>query len=503
VLIVAVELLQTRTDQSPVALPLGSPMVSLGFPGGGVLEGDVAPGTYRYLRYSLVSAAVTVAATAHQGSMALPGTMTFDVATAAYTTPSGTPRAAGEMIATFSSANYTNSVTATVPLDCPLSEAGGHVETGGGTHRVTVPLPGAPLVLAAGQTQDLQLTFPMAGAVTWIDLDTQGFATDVLDVTAMPNSSETPARLPICDVLLSDRCEPKAVPNRSVPAWPMPDSATTTCTDGTGVTACPAPGAAGYGQDGNFANSPSQLVVSGDLVQDVVTGLVWQRVSPAQSYDWWAAREYCSALDLGGRQDWSLPSRIELASLLNVGRFDPSIDIVAFNGEPSDFFWTNSPALFSSLAFGIRFDQGFVYDHDPNVTGRVRCVAGGKQGPASRLVAAKDTVQDTATGLEWQRATQPAAAWLDALAACVALDLDGHKDWRLPTAKELLSIVEDRALSPSTDIAAFPNTPAEWFWSGSPGLAPPNYGWTVSFTDGFSTPAAVTQLYVYRCVRGP
>jgi len=43
--------------------------------------------------------------------------------------------------------------------------------------------------------------------------------------------------------------------------------------------------------------------------------------------------------------------------------------------------------------------------------------------------------------------------------------------------------------------------PAEWLWAGSPGLAPPDYGWTVSFTDGFCTPAAVEQLYLFRCVR--
>lgn len=54
-------------------------------------------------------------------------------------------------------------------------------------------------------------------------------------------------------------------------------------------------------------------------------------------------------------------------------------------------------------------------------------------------------------------------------------------DWRLPTLKELLTIVEDRALNPSTDIAAFPDTGAQWFWAGTPGLAPPDYGWTVSF----------------------
>jgi hypothetical protein len=284
----------------------------------------------------------------------------------------------------------------------------------------------------------------------------------------------------------------------------MPDSADTTCTDGTIIAACPASGAAGWGQDGNYSVVPPHLVAGTDTVEDTVTGLVWQRVPAPDTYDWWGARAYCAALDLGGRQDWTLPSRLELASILDVLRFPPSIDLVAFPGlGASEFFWTNSPALFSSLAFGIRFDEGFVYDHDPKSPGHVRCVAGGRLGPASRMTLQTDTALDAATGLTWQRGWQPATTWLAALAACESLTLAGQSDWRLPTLKELLTIVEDTALSPSTDVAAFPNTPAEWFWASTPGMIDSNYGQTVSFTDGFCTPAAGTQLYLSRCVRGP
>jgi hypothetical protein len=58
--------------------------------------------------------------------------------------------------------------------------------------------------------------------------------------------------------------------------------------------------------------------------------------------------------------------------------------------------------------------------------------------------------------------------WWDAnYAKCTDLELAGFDDWRLPTKTELESLV-DLAASPSTiDQAAFPNTPADFFWTSS------------------------------------
>ncbi len=193
---------------------------------------------------------------------------------------------------------------------------------------------------------------------------------------------------------------------------------------------------------------------------------------------------------------------MELATILDVGRFNPTFDPVVFAGEPADFYWSASPAMFSSLAFGIRFDQGFVYDHDPKVSGRVRCVADGKPAAATpRWDIQADTALDKATGITWKRATYPAATWKEALSTCDALEQAGKTDWRLPTLKELLAVVEDTALSPCIDLGAFPDTPAQWLWASTPGLGPTNYAQTVSFTDGYCTPAAVTEKFVFKCVR--
>ncbi|HEY3448645.1 MAG TPA: DUF1566 domain-containing protein [Myxococcales bacterium] len=500
--IVAIELLRKRDDLAPAALPLGQPRLDVDLVAGGPLaQGDVPAGTYTHLRYELAWGSLTVPIVAHQAGMNLAGTAEFDVATESHVAADGRNRVPGELVVRVQVAGTSNTQFASVQLDCPLSSAGGVVDTGTGKHFVTVPMPKGPLTVAAGASLDVLAQFPLASTVAWIELTGTGFAAGKLDLASTASGSEKPARLPVCELLLSDRCEAGAKPLRTSPAWPIPDSATTACTDGKVAAACPQPGAPFYGQDGNTTLNPPHYTTTADTVRDEVTGLLWQRHSPPDSYDWWGSLAYCEGLVLAGRDDWSLPSRVELTTILDVGRFNPTFDPAVFADEPADFYWSASPAMFSSLAFGVRFDQGFVYDHDPKVSGRVRCVADGKYPAAPRWDIQADTALDRPTGITWQRITHPAATWQEALATCDALDLGGASDWRLPTLKELLAVVEDTALSPCIDVAALPDTPAQWLWASTPGLGPTDYAQTVSFTDGYCTPAAVTERFVYKCVR--
>lgn len=93
-----------------------------------------------------------------------------------------------------------------------------------------------------------------------------------------------------------------------------------------------------------------------------------------------------------------------------------------------------------------------------------------------------------------------ASGWPGALSYCQSLSLAGRTDWRLPTVKDLQTIVEEQVAGPSIDLVAFPGTPAEWFWTSTPTAQPHGFAWGVSFTDGYSTPNAVTSLFQVRCV---
>ena len=61
------------------------------------------------------------------------------------------------------------------------------------------------------------------------------------------------------------------------------------------------------------------------VVVDRVTGLIWQRKLTEKFYTFQQAEGLCDRLELAGHRDWRLPSRIELVSLLDTTRIQPSI----------------------------------------------------------------------------------------------------------------------------------------------------------------------------------
>jgi hypothetical protein len=121
--------------------------------------------------------------------------------------------------------------------------------------------------------------------------------------------------------------------------------------------------------------------------------------------------------------------------------------------------------------------------------------------PAGRYTMTGGTVFDTKTKLTWQQ-TAPAAtyAWAAAKTYCQTLSLAGT-GWRLPTRKELQTIVDYSESNPSIDPTAFPATPATYFWSSSPVAGSPATAWFVYFVDGNTSSIDVTASYHVRCVR--
>ena len=84
-----------------------------------------------------------------------------------------------------------------------------------------------------------------------------------------------------------------------------------------------------------------------------------------------------------------------------------------------------------------------------------------------------------------------------------AAGLCGKTNWRLPTRRELLSIVHYGAHDPAIDTAYFPSTAPYWWTSDS--YAPdPLHAWSVNFTTGNSSAGEKTDVFSIRLVRsGP
>ncbi|HRI67367.1 MAG TPA: DUF1566 domain-containing protein [Polyangium sp.] len=126
---------------------------------------------------------------------------------------------------------------------------------------------------------------------------------------------------------------------------------------------------------------------------------------------------------------------------------------------------------------------------------------GHANAPPGRYTVADLTVGDTRTGLVWER-QGPAAAQTSANAAtyCQNSTLE-NAQWRLPTMKELQTLVDESQSGPSIDVIAFPGTPAGEFWTSSTVGSFPILNWTINFVDGDTSFGSGTKTAYVRCVR--
>lgn len=79
------------------------------------------------------------------------------------------------------------------------------------------------------------------------------------------------------------------------------------------------------------------------ITHDAVTGLDWQTVPFPDRMSWAEAKAAAEALRLGGHDDWRLPTRAELLTLVDDTRHSPAIDTEAFPSTPLYWFWTATP----------------------------------------------------------------------------------------------------------------------------------------------------------------
>ncbi len=97
----------------------------------------------------------------------------------------------------------------------------------------------------------------------------------------------------------------------------------------------------------------------GGTVTDSKTGLMWQRETAPERYNWQGAIDYCNNLQLGGYDDWRLPDIEELKSIIDPGGRDPAIDPVF--GAFRFWYWSStSVADGPDGAWIINFDVGFL-----------------------------------------------------------------------------------------------------------------------------------------------
>jgi len=115
-----------------------------------------------------------------------------------------------------------------------------------------------------------------------------------------------------------------------------------------------------------------------------------------------------------------------------------------------------------------------------------------------------NTVEDYDTGLVWQDnddAKTIKRDWQGAKDYCQELKLMGFSDWRLPTIKELQSIVDIKRHNPAIKKIS-KHVTSRHYWSSSEVVSGAKYAWLVGFDDGDTGSVSKSTECFVRCVRG-
>ncbi|WP_236644656.1 DUF1566 domain-containing protein [Sorangium cellulosum] len=287
-----------------------------------------------------------------------------------------------------------------------------------------------------------------------------------------------------------------------------PDTCSKAAACGSHKWACwPMPNPAGSG----LPNPASTSDLGGGVVRDNVTCLEWQQSPPSEAFTWEQANRYCDELTLGGSSDWRLPTRIEMTSIVDFTQ-SPAIDKTAFPGARGGFHKTSSDWILTirqagagaghDYAWAFNLSDGIVSNATSKATAAsLRCVRGNGEGeaPSSPAVAPPDQytvvspgeVMDNYTGLVWQQGYSPATmTWAEAESYCATLDLN-DRAWRLPSIRELATLVDEAQVAPSIHRTMFPDTQYgarsnDWYWASHSAARNAPAAWALNFDDGFT-----------------
>jgi hypothetical protein len=241
-----------------------------------------------------------------------------------------------------------------------------------------------------------------------------------------------------------------------------------------------------------------------DVTVDQVTGLTWQKHAPGTAVTWQAATDACEALSLGGHDDWRLPTRMELISILDLDKTSPATDSDAFPGTKADYYWASTiVAAAVTRRWQVDFATGSVFPEDVAQKYYARCVQGKTKVPATHYTVGVGVVSDNYTHLMWEMPKPVEKQTLaEALARCEKLNLGGSSDWGLPSMNELQTLVDVTAENPAIDSAVFTDETGEngaMDWSSST-TDVGNY-WVIQWQGGVTPSVGEQAFHRSRCVR--
>ena len=269
------------------------------------------------------------------------------------------------------------------------------------------------------------------------------------------------------------------------------------------------------GEDADFDINLPFFILNGDgTTTDSVTGLMWQQMDGGEM-TFENAVIFCENLTLGGYSDWRLPTAQEAYSILNQGKSNPALDIVAFSNSAAEYWWTSQKDATNANKIWVTNKGGGIGNHSKTET----VSAGGTKKIHVRAVRDRSipttvpshfsdnndgTITDNLTNLVWQKTPAPdSMTWENALVFAQNLSIAGQNDWRVPNIKELQSLSDVSMANPAVSTAIFPNIGIKKYWASTslPNLT--TRAWYLDTRFGITTYELKTGKLNLICVRGP
>jgi Protein of unknown function (DUF1566) len=227
------------------------------------------------------------------------------------------------------------------------------------------------------------------------------------------------------------------------------------------------------------------------IFEDTVTGLQWQSSLLFENMTWHEAKSRCEQLALAGA-GWRMPSFIELFSLVNHDAGPPLQDLLLVGAGASidgygAYLWTITPAPSMPGQFQVvNFADGHSSGRDESTLISVRCVRSpNAQGDVLHRydTSEQGSVLDRMTGLRWERNVDQAKF---SPGQAVPVCASHGAGWRMPTVKELATLLDLEHGAPWIVEPLVNDTPLGQYWSTVPNTTGTISGkWGVDFENGW------------------
>ena len=254
-------------------------------------------------------------------------------------------------------------------------------------------------------------------------------------------------------------------------------------------------------------------------VLDKTTHLMWQRTSlPLASYD--DAKCACRSYTGGGFHDWRMPTLLEMVTIIDyakninqsgTGTTVAATNTVVFPDTRLEYYWTASTqgaqSLMPGLPILLDFGNGNTAESTSTGTSRgdFRCVRSTQALPAPPRFTVQDgIVHDASTKLSWQQfLVNSMFKPSEAAGYCAGLSLGGQQGFRLPTVKELASLIDFTTTKGlRIDERSFPGTQSLSYVTATRyGADPTASVWVVDFGSGDIILQVADQAFYVRCVK--